>query len=487
MLPQPPASPKTGVVIGIPSVGWQTTLFVKHLMTMVMPLNSVVTYKFIGTQRYGDQVRPVAEADNVIMHEARREGAKFLLFLEEDVIIPPLGLRQMLATMGRYPEATVVAGVVTSKTVPPEPMIYRGEGLGAYWDFKLGEIFPVTSVHMGCTLIRLADLDDLKVPLVEVEDYPGPGDRSAIPEFFRTAGQPESEGKSYHSQDVYFCQMIGKAGKKVYVDANVNCGHYDFKRSLMYGLPSGGPPRETTAEAVNLGCGLDWDFIDGIKPLRVDINEVNHPDFRADLRALPASWTGRFDIVFSSHVLEHFNRYEVPKVFAEMVRVCKSGGEIRLALPSIEWAIEEWIKNKGQLNGRIIDVIWGGRSVPAVGSYPQMYHKMGIGRTVVNQMAQGHQLVGRSQRTGYNDVHRLFKAPVRADVLEWAKGQGDFNQRFVDTEAPVATGTGDDVLALTEAMIAPVLPLKDGGGHPSAEYPPKNGRKKRPQAVASVT
>lgn len=438
---RPPATVKTGVIIGVPSVGWQTTLFLKHLMTLTMPLNTTVSYKFLGTRLYGDQVRPVAEADNILVHEALRDGAQYLFSLEEDVIVPSMGLRQLMATMGRNPDATVVAGVVTSKTIPPEPMIYKEDGMGAYWGFQYGEVFEAASVHMGCTLIRLKDLAGLKTGTIEVMDYPSPGERTTIREFFRTSDVEDPDGRSRTSQDIFFSRLLRGQGKKILVDAGVNCGHWDSGRQILYGMPQGGPPRATKAEAVNLGCGLDWDFIDGIRPLRVDLHEMNKPDFRADLRALPASWAERFDIVFSSHVLEHFDRYEMPKVFAEMVRVCKPGGEIRLRLPSFDWALEEAVKAKGKLDGRIIDVIWGGRSVPAVGPYPEMYHKLGISRALMTELAGKYQLSGRTERVGYNETYRLFKPPLSPDVAGWLRDAEPttFRRSFIPDCAEITT------------------------------------------------
>lgn len=463
----PVPSPKLGVIIGVPSVGWQSTLFLKSIVTMVMPLNTVITYKFIGTRRYGNQVRPVAEADNVLVHEALAEGAQYLFSLEEDVIVPPLALRQLQATLGRNPDATVAAGIVTSKTIPPEPLIYREDGLGAYWNFRQGEVFDVGGVHMGCTLIRLADLAQIETEMVEVEDYPKPGAKTLMREYFRTMSEPDPDGKTRQSQDLFFCQLLRQNRRRILADAGVQCGHFDVENGLLYGMPAGGPPRETASQAVNLGCGLDWDFIDGIRPLRVDLHEANKPDFRADLRALPPDWTGRFAIAFSSHVLEHFDRYELPRVFAEIVRVCQPGGEIRLVLPSLDWATEQLAA--GKLDGDVIDVVWGGRSTPAAGPYPEMYHKMGISRQLMAGLARKHHLAGRSQRTGYSETYRLFKPPVRPDVLAWLKEQGDFTRRFVDVPESLAPPTGDAGATPPTGDAGDAPPTGDAGGAPPTE------------------
>ncbi|MDQ1307671.1 MAG: hypothetical protein QG671_3504 [Actinomycetota bacterium] len=458
---QLPGSPKLGVVIGVPSVGWQSTLFLKSLMTLVPPLNTVINFKFIGTRRYGDPVRPVAEADNILVHEAIRDGAKYLLSIEEDVIPPPMGLRQLMATMGLRPESTVVAGIVTSKSIPPEPMIYREDGQGACFDFARGEIFEVASVHMGFTLIRLADLADVPAPLVPVRDYPEPGDVTEIRQFFKTSEEAAVDGRDRMSQDVHFSRLLRSAGKHIYADAGVNCGHFDLANGMVYGLRVMEKPKaDSKAKVVNLGCGLDWDMIDGIRPLRVDIHEVNKPDFRADLRALPEHWTDTVDIVYSSNVLEHFDRYELPGVFAEMVRVARPGGEIRLRVPSFDWAMQQVAQ--GNYNGKVIDVIWGGRSVPAVGPYPEMYHKMGISRALMAGLAKQHNLVAASQRIEHQEIHRMFKPPLSEEVRAWlADPSKDFDRRFI---LPADQPEGQ-IAAAEAAVTVPTEEPKPNGAH----------------------
>jgi predicted SAM-dependent methyltransferase len=47
-----------------------------------------------------------------------------------------------------------------------------------------------------------------------------------------------------------------------------------------------------------------------------------------------------FDLVYSSHVLEHFNRNKTLEVLKEWVRVIKPGGILRISVPSFENIIE---------------------------------------------------------------------------------------------------------------------------------------------------
>ncbi len=51
-----------------------------------------------------------------------------------------------------------------------------------------------------------------------------------------------------------------------------------------------------------------------------------------------------FDLVYSSHVLEHFPRKQTRNVLQEWTRVLKPGGTLRLSVPSLERIIEIYMK-----------------------------------------------------------------------------------------------------------------------------------------------
>jgi predicted SAM-dependent methyltransferase len=83
--------------------------------------------------------------------------------------------------------------------------------------------------------------------------------------------------------------------------------------------------------------------------------------------AFPLSFEDNtFDLVYSSHVLEHFKKSETQSVINEWVRVLKPGGTIRLSVPSLEALIKIY-----ELSGDmeyIIGPLMGGQT------YEQNYH-----------------------------------------------------------------------------------------------------------------
>lgn len=82
---------------------------------------------------------------------------------------------------------------------------------------------------------------------------------------------------------------------------------------------------------LNLGCGdsifpKPWENLD-IRPINgVDhISEVYPLDFEDNI----------FDLVYASHLLEHFKRIDTQKIVNEWVRVVKPGGLLRISVPSL--------------------------------------------------------------------------------------------------------------------------------------------------------
>lgn len=83
---------------------------------------------------------------------------------------------------------------------------------------------------------------------------------------------------------------------------------------------------------VNLGCGQsyhsDWINID-CKPTGPGV--IVH-----DLGAGLPFADGEVDAVYSSHLLEHFPKWQAPEFLRECLRVLKPGGILRVAVPDLE-------------------------------------------------------------------------------------------------------------------------------------------------------
>ena len=80
---------------------------------------------------------------------------------------------------------------------------------------------------------------------------------------------------------------------------------------------------------LHLGCGQR--FIPGFVP--VDAVAMPHVDHAMDVRQLARFPNESADLIYASHVLEHFGRNEYMDVLREWRRVLKPGGILRLSVP----------------------------------------------------------------------------------------------------------------------------------------------------------
>jgi predicted SAM-dependent methyltransferase len=80
---------------------------------------------------------------------------------------------------------------------------------------------------------------------------------------------------------------------------------------------------------LHLGCGKK--HIPGF--VHVDIEDHAHVDFRTPVNALDFAKDNSVELIYASHVLEHFGRNEVDQVLREWRRVLQKGGVLRVAVP----------------------------------------------------------------------------------------------------------------------------------------------------------
>ena len=96
------------------------------------------------------------------------------------------------------------------------------------------------------------------------------------------------------------------------------------------------PPTVNGRTLLHLGCGP----ISAPGYTNVDVKPFSHVHYVRNAFPLEIFKSEKFDLVYASHVLEHFSIPEVPRVLNEWHRVLKPGGILRLGVPDFVTLIE---------------------------------------------------------------------------------------------------------------------------------------------------
>lgn len=295
-----------GLLIGIPTLGRPINLdWAMAFKSMNPPINFNSTIHIV-------KGKPVDEARQEIAENAVSIGADYLFFIGDDTICPSHTLRQLLHRLANNPSVGVVGGVYCTKCDPSTPLVFRGNGRGAFWDWKIGEFFEVTGLGMDCTLIRTEVLKGLSKPwfkTVDTENY--------------IDGENKAEA---WTEDLFFFDKLGKELPqwKVYCDGSVLCQHWDFKENRFYELPQDSLPRrqlivpKEKKRCLMVGYDTLPEECSNSEYTFVSINDSDSPcDYRVDYSNLPFD-SHEFDKVIISHSV----KLDILKV-AELQRVQK--------------------------------------------------------------------------------------------------------------------------------------------------------------------
>src|SRR3972149_3190756 len=339
------------VVVGIPSFGMVSTYFLQGRISQQMPLVSSAIDKIVLG-------KPIADARNEIVEFALSQGANYIYWLDDDVIPPPDAFLKMF----RH-RVDIMNGVYWSKSNPPMPLIFRNHFEGPYWDWHVGDLLEVDACGSGLTLVKTDVYRKIKEPWYSTNYSSFPGVKESPPN---------------NTEDLYFYWKARSAGYKVWVDTSIQAFHFDKMNGIMYGMPMNSPQAKSGYEIKPRGKKLIADIGSGpISPymsdegtvISFDIREDMKPDVVCDVRYLPIP-DETFDIVFSSHTLEHFAWTGVDKVLKEWCRVLKVGGELRIVVPNLRYV------SKRILDDMILPsdywVVYGEQD------YPKNFHASGF-------------------------------------------------------------------------------------------------------------
>lgn len=154
---------------------------------------------------------------------------------------------------------------------------------------------------------------------------------------------------------------------------------------------------------LNVGGGqsrdIGPDYAD-YEQVLLDIDAAVKPDIIWDALDLKALDPDQFDLVYSSHNLEHFHDHQVPVVLAGMFHVLKPGGAVHIRVPDIVGAVRMMLDSGKQLTDtlyvtkhgfpvRTLDILYGWSWVIEQSGQPYFAHKTGFSiKTLHGALAQ---------------------------------------------------------------------------------------------------
>ncbi len=322
-----------GLVLGIPVLRRPVSLeWAMAWKQLTPPINFNTNFHIV-------QGKPIADARNEIVEFALNVGAKYLFFLSDDVEVPPHTLRQLIFRMENNPEIGCVGGVYCSKSNPPAPLVFRGNGQGSYWDWKVGEFFQCSGLGMDCTLIRTSILEKLPEPWFKTVDNDSFMD-----------GIPGAES---WTEDLYFCKKVTDAGFGIFCDSSVMCTHDDVYSGKSWKLPKDSLPMRQKGVVRDKRClilGPGISLSDEYDQTRCTQDSDHLADYRLSYDNLPFD-KDQFDfVVITDHILD------IERHLPEWRRVTKSGCKIAINLhPALsqKHALEKF---GAQLDGSFLEI-----------------------------------------------------------------------------------------------------------------------------------
>lgn len=256
------------LLIGLPTLGRPVPLdWAMAFKSLNPPINYNTIFQII-------KGLPIDQARQQMAEIAVEKGCKYIFFLGDDVVVPNHTLRQLIYRMECDSSIGVVGGVYCVKAEPCFPLVFRGQGNGSYWDWKIGEFFEVTGLGMDCTLIRVDILKDIPKPWFKTIDDD---------KYLDAINSAES-----WTEDLYFFDKLLRETKhKVYCDATVICEHWDVAAGRKYGLPLDSPPMRQLAVKKDKRCLVLGNAIESDQTYETVTFGAEGSDYRGQLGSLP--------------------------------------------------------------------------------------------------------------------------------------------------------------------------------------------------------
>lgn len=188
-----------GIYIGIPTAN--NRIVGDTVLTVFNLLNSGNTPSLVDTT--------ISITANAMVHSARNQMAKemlatsmsHILFLDDDMTLPPDALEMMIQD-----DKDIVGALAFTRRPPIQPTCYKSvtkDGVGVYrniHNYPKNTVFEVDATGGACLLVKR--------------------------EVFEKMSEPWFEFTKKVGEDIRFCEKARELGFKVFVDTRIKAGHF---------------------------------------------------------------------------------------------------------------------------------------------------------------------------------------------------------------------------------------------------------------------
>lgn len=139
------------VIIFTPSRGLVRHEWVQARYGQIIPTNWSMVELVQFVSPYTPLGYQLADAQNMLAKKVVEGDYEWIIYIEDDNVIPPETIIRFNQYMNDA-KVPVVSGIYFTKSVPPEPLIYRGQGNSFFKDWKMGDLVWADGIPFGCRL-----------------------------------------------------------------------------------------------------------------------------------------------------------------------------------------------------------------------------------------------------------------------------------------------------------------------------------------------
>lgn len=152
---------------------------------------------------------------------------------------------------------------------------------------------------------------------------------------------------------------------------------------------------------LHLGCGKV--NIPGF--VHVDVISMEHIDYVCSADDLHMIRDNSVELIYASHILEHFKRHQVKRVLYEWHRVLEEGGTLRISVPDFEKIVQVYQKNKNI--EELIGLLMGGQT------YDYNFHHISFDYVYLKQLLED---------IGFKNIERYdWKQTIHKDYDDYSQ------------------------------------------------------------------